>query len=125
MCGWIPYVTTMSALLSSMILTCIAVDRYQGVILLSGKWDPKFSTAALIVGCLWLIAAGIFPIYAHNILFYSFASFSEKVLSPSRSALFFKIIRLKMRKRFNLKYFRHDRTNVPRLQSNACMFHKR
>ncbi|KAK6629724.1 hypothetical protein RUM43_003542 [Polyplax serrata] len=58
MCRWIPYVTTMSVLLSSMILTCIAIDRYQGVVLLSGKWDPKFSMAVLIVSFIWIAAAG-------------------------------------------------------------------
>lgn len=58
MCSFIPFVTTMSALMSSMILTTIAIDRYQGVVLLSGKWDPKLSTGLFIIGGLWLAAAG-------------------------------------------------------------------
>ncbi|EEB11677.1 conserved hypothetical protein [Pediculus humanus corporis] len=58
MCSWTPYVTTMSALLSSLILTCIAIDRYQGVVLLSKKFNPKYTEAFIIVACFWLVAGG-------------------------------------------------------------------
>ena len=67
MCNWVPLITTMSILVNSITLVCIALDRYMAVVkvVLKSLWEPKAIFCVIGFICVWMCGAGIAsPMYS-------------------------------------------------------------